>query len=510
MKERDFEKIVAGLEIDTEPNPAHKDRLRQQMLATYEVVGRSVGPRLVPAAERSERSVFALAAKLAIAAAIVVAAAFGLRQMVGGGWGPPSLDQVRQATQKMDWLHAVVTEYRDGTVRTDQQWNDFAGRKAYILASDKTVVVSDFGSGRRELLYSPQIKAVVISDLPSKGLFGADSAYTLVDSFAVFAVKEDVEVARWTERYEGKKVLMYELEKLDPGATLGGRRVERLRMRLMADPETRRLVGAHIEHRTGSGSLLSRQEWVVSYPQSGPMSLYDLGVPETARIVDRTSQATGTPPQEPRSIGTPEDLGRSTFMPLEITLPRPLFIGTPADVRVPNLERPRGGARPPFLVPLGTTNVALGKPVSSSDPEPVIGALEMITDGDKEGTDGSIVELGPGMQQVTIDLQDRYEIYAIVVWHYHLRPHVYQDVVVQVFDDPQFTDDAITVFNNDIDNSTGLGTGADRLYIETNEGKLIDTQGVEGRYVRLYSSGHVGSDINHYIEVQVYGRPTLR
>ncbi len=35
MKERDFEKIVAGLEIDTEPNPAHKDRLGQQMLATY-------------------------------------------------------------------------------------------------------------------------------------------------------------------------------------------------------------------------------------------------------------------------------------------------------------------------------------------------------------------------------------------------------------------------------------------------------------------------------------------
>ncbi len=474
-----------------------------------------MGPRLVPAVPARRDSVFSLVAKLAIAAAIVIAAALGLwsrRAGIGGGWGPASLNQVCQATQKMAWLHAVVTEYRDGVVRTDQQWNDFAGRKAYILTSDKTAVVSDFGAGRRELLYSPQIRAVVISDLPSKGLFGADSAYTLIDSFAVFAAKDDVEVARWTEKYEGKKVLMYELEKADPGATVGGRRVERLLMRLMADPETRRLVGAHIESRrtgTGSGTLLSRQEWVVSYPQSGPMSIYDLGVPETARIVDRTSQATGTPPQDPRPIGTPEDLGRSTLMPLEIILPRPLFIGTPADVRVPNLERPRGGARPPFLVPLGTTNVALGKPVSSSDPAPVIGSLEMITDGDKEGTDGSIVELGPGMQQVTIDLQDRYEIYAIAVWHYHLRPHVYQDVVVQVCDDPSATGGpgVETVFNNDTDNSSGLGQGADRLYIETNEGKLIDTQGVEGRYVCLFSSGHIGSDINHYIEVQVYGRP---
>lgn len=508
MKERDFEKLVSRLNIDTEPDPAHKERLRQQMLATFETVGRSVGPQLVPAPKRTAVSVLLPLVKLAVAAAIMVAAIIGIQELVRRGRGPATLNQVRQATQKMAWLHAVVTEYRDGVVRTDQQWNDFASRKAYILASDKTAMLSDFGAGRRELLYSPQVKAVVISDLPSKGLFGADSAYTLIDSFAVFAAKDDVAVARWTDRYEGKKVLMYELDKSDPGTTIGGKRVDRLRMRLMADPETRRLVGAHIEQRSDSGAMLSRQEWVISYPQSGPMSIYDLGVPESARIADRTSQATGTPPQEPRPIGTPEDLGRSRLMPLEITLPRALFVGTPMDARTPNLERPRGGPRPLFLVPLGTTNVALGKPVSSSDSEPLIGTPEMITDGDKNGTDGSIVELGPGVQQVTIDLQDRYEIYAIVVWHYHLRPHVYLDVVVQVSDDPQFTAGVETVFNNDMDNSAGLGKGTDLNYTETNEGKLVDAQGVQGRYVRLYSNGHAAGDVNHYIEVQVYGRPT--
>ncbi len=507
MKERDFEKLVSRLNIDTEPDPAHKERLRQQMLATFETVGRSVEPRLVPAPKPTVISVLLPLAKLAVAAAIMVAAIIGIQELLRRGRGPATLNQVRQATQKMAWLHAVVTEYRDGAVRTDQQWNDFTSRKAYILASDKTAVVSDFGSGRREMLYSPQVKAVVISDLPTKGLFGADAAYTLIDSFAVFAAKDDVTVARWTDRYEGKKVLMYELDRSDPGTTIGGKPVDRLRMRLMADPETRRLVGAHIEHRSDSGAMLGRQEWVISYPQSGPLSIYDLGVPESARVIDRTSQTTGTPAQEPRSIGTPEDLGRSTLMPLEIPLPRPLFIGTPVDVRTPNLERPRRGPRPPFLVPTGTTNVALGKPVSSSDSEPLIGTLEMITDGDKEGTDGSIVELGPGIQQVTIDLQDRYEVYAIVIWHYHLRPHVYLDVVVQVSDDPEFADRVKTVFNNDTDNSAGLGKGTDRLYIETNEGKLIDAQGVEARYVRLHSNGNTAGDVNHYIEVQVYGRP---
>ena len=44
-------------------------------------------------------------------------------------------------------------------------------------------------------------------------------------------------------------------------------------------------------------------------------------------------------------------------------------------------------------------------------------------------------------------------------------------------------------------------------YVETAEGKLIDAKGVQGRYVRLYSKGNNNNDLNHYIEVEVYGKP---
>jgi hypothetical protein len=174
---------------------------------------------------------------------------------------------------------------------------------------------------------------------------------------------------------------------------------------------------------------------------------------------------------------------------------------------VKNLEKPLGKSRPPFLAPTETTNIALGKPVSRSHEEPIIGEIEMITDGDKEAADGSYVELGPSVQQVTIDLEATYEIYAIVVWHYHKQPHVYFDVIVQVADDMDFITNVKTVFNNDIDNSAGLGIGNQMHYTETNEGKLIDTKGAEARYVRLYSNGNSVNDLNHYIEVEVYGKP---
>ena len=195
--------------------------------------------------------------------------------------------------------------------------------------------------------------------------------------------------------------------------------------------------------------------------------------------------------------------------PFEMELPKPMFVGTPQDTRVPNLEKPLGKPRPPFLAPPGTKNVALGKPVTSSDEEPIIGEIDYITDGDMEAADGSYVELGPFVQHVTVDLEAMNEIYAIVVWHYHKQARVYYDVVVQVADDPDFITNVQTVFNNDIDNSAGFGVGTDKHYMETNEGKLIYVldKGIKARYVRLHSSGNTSNDLNHYIEVAVFGKP---
>jgi len=193
--------------------------------------------------------------------------------------------------------------------------------------------------------------------------------------------------------------------------------------------------------------------------------------------------------------------------PIDIKLPKPMFVGTPQNLNVPNLEKPLGKARPPFLAPAGTKLVSFEKPVASTDEEPIIGDIDMITDGDKEAADGSYVELGPFLQHVTVDLGAKHNIYAVVVWHFHKQPRIYFDVIAQVADDADFVKNVKTIFNNDIDNSAGLGVGTDKHYVETSEGKLIDAKGVQGRYVRLYSNGNNNNDTNHYIEVEVYGKP---
>jgi hypothetical protein len=195
------------------------------------------------------------------------------------------------------------------------------------------------------------------------------------------------------------------------------------------------------------------------------------------------------------------------MVPIPIQLPKRMFEGTPQNLSVPNLQKPLGRPRDPFLAPAGVTNVAKGKTVTSSDMEPVIGEIEQVTDGDRKGADGSFVELGPGVQHVTIDLGAAHEVFAVLFWHFHKTPRVYLDVVVQVADDPDFKTNVRTLFNNDHDNTSSLGAGQDMNYVETAEGKLVDAKGARARYVRLYSKGNSANQLNHYVEAEVFGRP---
>src|SRR5450631_2198705 len=112
-------------------------------------------------------------------------------------------------------------------------------------------------------------------------------------------------------------------------------------------------------------------------------------------------------------------------VPLKTDLPKPLFVGTPVPIKVPNLEPAPKGKRPDFLVPAGTVNLAKGKKVTASDTDPTMGTLDLVTDGDKEGDEGSWVELGPGKQWVQIDLEKEADIYAVMLWHFHSQERVY-------------------------------------------------------------------------------------
>jgi hypothetical protein len=197
--------------------------------------------------------------------------------------------------------------------------------------------------------------------------------------------------------------------------------------------------------------------------------------------------------------------GTAGGVPLEVEFPPEIIEGTPRAIDRPGLiEAPK--AAPSFLAPEGTVLLSKGKPVTCSGDGPLIGELSAVTDGSKEGGDGYYVELFDGPQWVQIDLGASAEVNAVWIWHFHSEVRAYDDVIVQISDDPEFKSGVTTVFNNDYDNSSNLGKGADSPYAENRFGKVVDGKGTKGRYVRLHSKGNSSNEMNHYIEVEVYGK----
>jgi hypothetical protein len=137
-----------------------------------------------------------------------------------------------------------------------------------------------------------------------------------------------------------------------------------------------------------------------------------------------------------------------------------------------------------------------------------IGNPLRITDGTKDTGFANIDTAGP--QWVRIDLGQSYKLDKIKLWHYYADSRTYNDVIVQVSNDPNFaTANTKTVFNNDTNNSAGQGIGSDPTYSESASGKEIDFTATNARYVRLWTNGSSVNTSQHYVEVEAWGVPAL-
>jgi hypothetical protein len=238
-------------------------------------------------------------------------------------------------------------------------------------------------------------------------------------------------------------------------------------------------------------------------------------------LVRKDEDASGTPSDPSQARGTrennplalPKGFAKGDLVEMKPEYPPAVATGVMhlADsVSLPRLDKCEDESvrkRLTFLVPKGTTNVALKKPVTVSWMDGLSGALDTITDGSAKDDGGDQVALEGGLQWMQIDLGAQYHIWKVLLWHYHRMFVVYHDVIVMVSNDPDFRKDVKVIFNNDHDNSSGLGEGPDIAYVETNHGWLMDGCEARGRYIRFYSKGNSYSENNDYLEAMVFGTP---
>jgi hypothetical protein len=80
--------------------------------------------------------------------------------------------------------------------------------------------------------------------------------------------------------------------------------------------------------------------------------------------------------------------------------------------------------------------------------------------------------------------------------------------LVELSDSSTFAGGNTIVYNNDTNNSLGLGTGTDTEYAESSAGKNISFSAVNARYIRIYSNGSSSNTANHYVEAEAYASST--
>lgn len=183
--------------------------------------------------------------------------------------------------------------------------------------------------------------------------------------------------------------------------------------------------------------------------------------------------------------------------------------GNPKGLKPPHLRKEV--RRPPFMVPAGVKNLAFHKAVTSSVDEPVIGDVDQVNDGIKKSGEFDYVELGPGHQWVQVDLGSARAVHAIVIWHFYKNATIYNDVMVQVADDAAFAKNVKMLFNNDHDNSAGMGRGKDTAFRTRWWGEIVDARGanMEGtsaRFVRVYTANGMEGEAIRFVELEVYGK----
>ncbi len=197
---------------------------------------------------------------------------------------------------------------------------------------------------------------------------------------------------------------------------------------------------------------------------------------------------------------------------LRLEFPEPVYKETPKDVHPKYkalMEKPPKGPPPIPEVPEGVENLALKKPVATSGEPWNAGGPEVAVDGKKNARVDEKLALPTGPQWIRIDLGKPHAIYAIAVWHdFDGQRTVFHDVIVEVSNDPDFEDGVTTLYNNDHDNSAGLGVGTDKYYWETHFGRVIPANGVRALYVRSHQAGTVDNEFsNQLLEIEVWGLP---
>ncbi len=238
--------------------------------------------------------------KLAAAAVIVTAVVGGI-YMLESTSTSVALGQVKAAMENVKWMR-VVSEGSDS-----EMWLGFKAKILIVKEYDGAVTYTDFGQ-RQDFQYMPDTQTITVSKIPNqiyelgpKGPLGMlESPLGVLDDIRKVVEADGGQITNSRGKYEGSEVAIWKFSHKAPecySLDANGKLVQVPREKygdetitVFIDTNKHLPLGAttkFVKNRT----LLRETHTKLEYPETGPKDIYDLGVPKSAKIVDRTEQS---------------------------------------------------------------------------------------------------------------------------------------------------------------------------------------------------------------------------
>jgi len=217
--------------------------------------------------------------QLAAAVVIIIAACVVIHQSGGSIDGTSvAFAQISENMQQMPWLHVVVEAEGEGQSQRLECWIGFEHRIGAGIHPTNGKITHVDALKQVAHVYDPNTNTITIKRTKPRALAVINrSAFDFTKLILKTVEDANDKIVQETGQYEGKEAKIYKTS-----GVYGGNNSE---IELCVDAEKNILLSFKQKAFDETGTRSVEANAYCDYPEEGPMSIYDLGVPKSAKIV---------------------------------------------------------------------------------------------------------------------------------------------------------------------------------------------------------------------------------
>lgn len=248
-----------------------------------QAVDEHVNEKSAPAEPKLWRRIMSSRITKLAAAAVIIIVAYVVIHQSGGSFDVSSVafSQITENMKNMPWLHGVVEgEQAAGTETVSHRMEGWFCFERKITVSRQRSGEVRFQDDLKQILqvYDPAADTITVSHVTPLN-WNKIGGSALDFPKAIMKMFEDAgeKVIRETGKYKGKDALIFKMS-----AFLGGMD---MKVEMTVDAKMHIVLYVNQKAFDKAGKLTMEANAYFDYPEKGPESIYDIGVPKSAKIV---------------------------------------------------------------------------------------------------------------------------------------------------------------------------------------------------------------------------------